>query len=313
MGAWGTKLYQDDIAVDVRDTFKDLLKRGKTSEEITTQMCEDYEDVIDDPDDGPIFWFALADTQWDLGRLLPEVKKQAIVLLDKGDDLERWKLEDSKLAVAREKVLNELKQKLSYPQPPEKKVSQYRLYKCEWQIGDVFAYQLDSDFAKEEGFYGRHFLMQKIDEYIWHPGHIIPIVYVKITKDEKLPYSAEEYDKLEYVQISATRYEDRFLPIGKNAEEDIAEKSKQKYEVDEYGVLPQYRIKLVSTSRKVIPSKLVHVGSFLSVIPPEKEFIPHSKLSISSTLWKNYEHTIIYRYKGLNLRQAERFRNESRI
>ena len=72
MGSWGPKLYQDDIAQDVRDTYKDRLRRGKTTKEIT----EEYRGEIQDIDDGPIFWFALADIQWDWwpGHIVPIVK-----------------------------------------------------------------------------------------------------------------------------------------------------------------------------------------------------------------------------------------------
>ena len=313
MGAWGTKLYQDDVAMDVRNTLKDLLHRGKSVEEITKQMYEDFAWAIDDQDDGPVFWFALADTQWKLGRLLPEVKAQALALIDKGDDLERWRAEGPKHAVARKKVLSELKQKLESPQPPEKKVSQYRLYQCEWEVGDVFAYQLDSDLASEEGLWGRYILVQKVDAYTWHPGHIIPIVYAKITKDDRLPTSAEEYDQLEYIQTSFTKYEDRFLPIDRNREDDIAEKSKLKYEVDEYGYLPEYRIELISTSKKVIPSRLVYIGNFPDITPPKKEFIPHSKLNIYAVRWKDFEQRLIERYTGYNLRREAIYIDKCRL
>ncbi len=38
-------------------------------------------------DDGPAAWFALADTQWRYGRLLPEVKEIAINLMKEEPDL----------------------------------------------------------------------------------------------------------------------------------------------------------------------------------------------------------------------------------
>ena len=88
-------------------------------------------------------------------------------------------------------------------------------------------------------------------------------MWVKITKDHSLPSNSEEYESLEYVQSSLTRYEDRFLPIdGARPEEDIEEKSKLKYEVDDSGFLPQYRIALINTSKRVIPKSLVFVGNF---------------------------------------------------
>ncbi len=35
----------------------------------------------------------------------------------------------------RANVLKELQQKLLSPQPAEKRISQYKLYHCEWEIG----------------------------------------------------------------------------------------------------------------------------------------------------------------------------------
>lgn len=308
MGTWGAKIYQDDIALDVRDKFKDLLRRGKTAEEITKNLIAEYEYAINDPDDGPVFWFALADTQWELGRLMPEVKKQAVACLDKGGDLARWQIENPKLAIIRKKVLDELGKKLNTPQPPEKKIPQYRIYTCEWNVGDTFAYRLESDLAKERGMYGRYFLIQKIDEGIWYPGHIVPIVYVKITNDTNLPSNVEEYNQLEYVQTWFTKYEERFWPIDmRRPQEDIAEKSKINYKVDEYGFLPQYRIMLLNTSKKVIPSKLIYVGNFLHTVCPKNEFVPHSKINISPVFWKKFDETfetkMIKLYCGHNLRE----------
>lgn len=314
MGTWGAKLYQDDIAQDVRDKFKDLLRRGKTAEEITKNLIAEYEYAINDSDDGPIFWFALADTQWELGRLMPEVKKQAVACLDKGGDLAKWQIENPKLVIIRKKVLDELGKKLNSPQPPEKKILQYKLYACEWNLGDVFAYQLRSELAKAKGLFGRYFLIQKIDETTWYPGHIIPIVYVKITMDDKLPTNVDEYNQLEFVQTWFTKYEDRFLPIdGRRHQEDIAEKNKLLYEVDDYGFLPQYRIRLLNTSKKVIPSELIFIGNFQSSNHPKKEFIPHSKDNLASVSWKNvsgsFETEMIKKYCGHNLKELQLYKS----
>ena len=121
MGTWGTGLYEDDIALDVRDEFKNLLRSGVTAEEATAELLVSFSGATDDNDDGPIFWFALADTQWDMVCLLPQVKKEALRRLDKGGDLARWQEEDSTLATARKKVLDELQQKLNSPSPLKKK------------------------------------------------------------------------------------------------------------------------------------------------------------------------------------------------
>lgn len=308
MGTWGPKLYQDDLAEDIRDYYKEQLHRGKKGVDITQELLIQYQIEISDFEEASVFWFALADTQWNLGRLEDKVKETALKYILSGDDLERWKIKNPKMVKAREQTIEELRQKLLSPQPNEKKVTQYKIYRCEWKFGDVFAYRLESDLAKERGLYGRYFLIQKIDECIWHPGHIVPIVYVKITGDTNLPSNEDEYNKLEYVQTWFTKYEERFWPIDmRRPQEDIAEKSKINYQVDEYGFLPQYRAKLLNTSKRVIPAKLIYVGNFANAIRPQKEFVPHSKENVVPVSWKQFDETfetkMIKLYCGHNFRE----------
>lgn len=316
MGTWGPKLYQDDLAKDIRDYYKDQLHRGKKGIDITQELLVQYQIEISDSEEASVFWFALADTQWNLGRLEDKVKETALKHILMGDNLEYWKIENPKMSKAREQTIEELRQKLLSPQPPEKKVTQYKIYRCEWKYGDVYAYQVESDLAKERGLYGRYFLVQKVDEGVWHPGHIVPIVYVKITNDNNLPSNVEEYNQLEYVQTWFTKYEDRFLPIDMRCpQEDIAEKSKINYQVDEYGFLPQYRMKLLNTSKRVIPTNLIYIGNFANAVHPQKEFVPHSKENIVSVSWKQFDETfetnMIKRYCGHNLKELSIYVNKN--
>ena len=154
MGTWGPKLYQDDLAEDIRDYDKEQLHRGKKGIDITQELLIQYQIEISDSEDASVFWFALADTQWNLGRLEEKVKERALKYILSGDDLERWKIENPKMIKAREQTIEELRKKLLSPQPHEKKVTQYKSYRCEWKDGDVYAYRLESDLAEEKGLYG---------------------------------------------------------------------------------------------------------------------------------------------------------------
>ena len=62
MGAWGTGLYQDDTAMEVREYYQELLKKGISNEESLDCVLEAFEEVLEDADDAPPFWFGLADT-----------------------------------------------------------------------------------------------------------------------------------------------------------------------------------------------------------------------------------------------------------
>lgn len=302
MGAWGPKLYQDDIAEDIREYYKDQLRRGKTGSEITQELMKQNEYVLSDSDDAPIFWFALADTQWNLGRLEDFVKEQALYHIRDGYDVRRWEMENPKGAKERAKVLSELEHKLLSPQPAEKKVSQYKLYQCEWKEGDVYAYPLVSEYAKEKGIGGRYFLFHKIGETTYWPGHIIPIVRVKITRKSELPKDLEEFNKLEYVQTSVDRCDDSLLLVrGKSF---VDGQAVVEHITDEFGFLPIYRLELLNTSKRIIPKNLIYVGNYKNAVPPQLEFVPED-ISIPGFMWKFFDNIMIERYCGYNLGQYE--------
>ena len=80
MGTWGHKLYDDDITNDVRESYITILKETSDNESTLKQVLDDYAKYMDCPDDGPLFWFALADTMWDYGRLTEVVKIEDVYI-----------------------------------------------------------------------------------------------------------------------------------------------------------------------------------------------------------------------------------------
>ena len=194
MGAWGTKIFQDDLAQDIKETYIDLLKQGKKNEEITQKLIEEYANSLD-KDEISVFWFALADIQWDYGRLLDKVKEKAISYIKSGEDLRRWKEEaEEKDYLKRKDVLKNLEQKLNSTMPKEKKVMPYRNYICPWKEGDVYAYQL-----KEEGENkGKYIAFIKVGNYIFPPNSIWPIVYVYNKLFDKIP-EEKELESIKYL------------------------------------------------------------------------------------------------------------------
>lgn len=268
MACWGPKLYQDDIAQEVRNQYKDQLKRGVSNEDITNKLIAIYQNLLDDIDDAPIFWFALADTQWELGRLLPNVKLNAIKWLTNDFNLKKWELESPKNVTIRKEVLKNLLKKLQSPMPGEKKITKYNLYRCNWKIGDAFAYKFESDLAKEKALNSYFLIIQKIDEYVWWPGHIVPIVYWRVSR--QLPYTKQDIDNSEYI-------------INSNYD----------------GVT--YRRTMITTSSRIIPKKLIKLGNFTNLILPENEVIRQEKISITSVYWKELEQRAINDYLQFNL------------
>jgi len=77
MGTWGVGLYQNDTACDVRDTWVEKLRQGAPAEAATAELLQEW----GAPDDDPLFWLGLADTQWTWGRPDPLVRDRARVVL----------------------------------------------------------------------------------------------------------------------------------------------------------------------------------------------------------------------------------------
>lgn len=162
MGAWGAGLYQDDVTCDIREDYLDRLRIGYTNIEATNEVIEwNIGSLEEDDEDIPLFWFALADTQWKYGRLLPDVKEQAIKYIDEGKDLERW-IENKKEYPKRKKVLEELKEKLNSPQPEERKMRKMVIHKTIWNIGDLLLYQIKDDELKKNKWYKKYVLLKVI-------------------------------------------------------------------------------------------------------------------------------------------------------
>lgn len=138
MGSWSLTNLQNDIAEDVKSDYISLLQKGKTGEEATKELTLQYEDAIADLDDAPVFWLALADVQWDYGRLEKHVGEKAQYYIKQ--ELTQWNTPNYREAegesVSREQrcFLVKLQRKLLSEQPNEKKIHQQKLYRCDWEM-----------------------------------------------------------------------------------------------------------------------------------------------------------------------------------
>lgn len=143
MGAWGTGLYSDDIACEVRDDYKDILGNGIFEPEATKHLIKQWRSELLDPDVAPVFWLTLADVQWNLGRLQEQVKKEALTIIENGSDLIRWH-HDKKLERKRKEILAKLREKLAALPPEQKKVKKRYIASTDWRLGDVHSFRLQS-------------------------------------------------------------------------------------------------------------------------------------------------------------------------
>jgi hypothetical protein len=163
MGSWGAGLYANDSTCDVRDSYMRLLQEGLGNIEAYDKILEEYWEYMGDQDE-PLFWFALAETQWRTGRLLPEVKEKALEWIEKGGGLELWE-ENAKGGAGWKKTLQNLKTKLLSPKLPEKKIRMpQEINNNLWNVNDVYAYRFHGDGSAKHGFRDKYMLIQKVGE-----------------------------------------------------------------------------------------------------------------------------------------------------
>ena len=143
MGAWGTAIFSDDTAADVRDAFTDFVAKGLSPTEATSRLLRESADLLADEDDAVVFWLALAATQWKLGRLLDDVRDRAVAIIDSGDDLRRWEDSSRSAINQRKKHLAKLREQVLSPQAKPKKRKPFPKSSTDFRVGDVAAYWLN--------------------------------------------------------------------------------------------------------------------------------------------------------------------------
>ena len=90
MGTWGTGVFADDDAADVRSDFEHYVADTQDITQATNAIALDYGAAFDIPQEHTAFWLGLALTQWRKGWLDPRVLATAFHIIDDGLDLPKW-------------------------------------------------------------------------------------------------------------------------------------------------------------------------------------------------------------------------------
>lgn len=148
MGAWTTKIFDDDGAMDIIGEYKILLGYGvpplDAYQKIENYFLQDYQGE----DDEDVYWLSVALYQWQNGILMDNVKQKALECIDNETYLERWKDSGEKVYKKRKQILEQLRYNLVNIVNPEKKkfpkCPKYYRFKTEWKIGDLLIYKMTS-------------------------------------------------------------------------------------------------------------------------------------------------------------------------
>lgn len=164
MGAWGSGLYANDTTCDVRDTYIEYLQEGLDNQAAYERILEEMRDYINSDDEAPFFWYALAETQWKTGRLMPEVRDTALNWIERGGGLDLWQ-DNFRKGIGWKKTLEKLKQKLESPAPKEKVIRKPKVVdQNPWNLYDMYAYQFPLDKPDCAHLAGKYIVLQKMGE-----------------------------------------------------------------------------------------------------------------------------------------------------
>ena len=138
MGSWGTALFSDDVACDIRDHYRALIEDGVEDAAATRLTAEKFRECLEEPDGIALVAFAI--TQSTVGRLDADIRDRALAVLDRGADLEVWALDNPKLLPKRRAVLDKARAQLVGPQPARKRLRPPKRVLCGLAAGDVLAF-----------------------------------------------------------------------------------------------------------------------------------------------------------------------------
>lgn len=137
MGTWGTEIFADDHADDVRADWQDGLLGGHDPVALSAQLIDQNARLDPGVEESVVFWVALAAAQHETGWLQPDVQATAVDLIDRGGDVARWAAEDSELAASRQAELARLRAKLTGPPRAPSALTRPVDHGVRFEVGDA--------------------------------------------------------------------------------------------------------------------------------------------------------------------------------
>lgn len=183
---------------EVQTAYESCRRSGLTRLDATQELIRVYRSEIATEDDGLLFWVGLADGQYRCKEITAEVAEKAMQALRKIAD---GAFEDS---VSEEDIQCRI---LHYSQAPmpERPVRKRNLFRCDWKLGDTFAYSPVGDDCSEMwelGLGKSCFLLRLIDTMEFGDGRLLPVVTVSRWDGEELPENLEQFQTAQLLMVN---------------------------------------------------------------------------------------------------------------
>lgn len=279
MGIWGNRFYENDDTCDVRDSYLSLLETSDTDEEAYFRLLERMKDRMENDEDALVFWAALADTQWRIGRLREDVKDEAVSRIRRS--LEEPIVRQDDISALLRDELQSICEKLFQPMPKKKRIQKLLVGKQDlWDLNDIYAYQFHSKESVKAGCWGKYIAVQKIGS-----GPLF-------VEREVVAMRVHFFDKLyDTIPTVSEVKETRILPLDLPQRCNISHDARNPYNPER--LIPKRPIEmntLIAAWRtSAYPKKyLFYVGN-MDIVPNR-----NNKSDVSSLDWDNIEDSLLF-------------------
>lgn len=108
MGTWGIDIFEDDFALDIKDMFEELVESGESIESAVSIVLEDFEESLEEFDEGATVVLALSQLAAEKGGITEELKSELSRLSSNNEYWNYLREESEELYEARRGLLNKL-------------------------------------------------------------------------------------------------------------------------------------------------------------------------------------------------------------
>lgn len=108
MGTWGYGIFDDDLALDIKDLFQQLIDDGESLGSIIDILLEEFQDSLEDFDEEVTVLLALGALALEKGGITDRLKKELINVSNNEEYWEYLKDENEELYKSRIVLLHKL-------------------------------------------------------------------------------------------------------------------------------------------------------------------------------------------------------------
>lgn len=181
MGTWSTSILGDDSAADVYGEFIEAYNDGKELSAIRSELEAENKSTLSDPDEGTVFWLALAKAQWDCGSLDSDVLTKVGEIVNQELGLDRWREGTAPSLGKRKKVVSEFYAKIQTQNSKPKKRKPPKLIPAAFEAGDCLALSLPS------GGYGAAVVLATDNTHKIYGQNLVGILCYRSNEKPALP------------------------------------------------------------------------------------------------------------------------------